>query len=88
MADFASIWQSIEANGFNVFMIGWIVMIVGLFTHFVGGGNRQGSSRVPVLGSWETLQKGDKGFLQQRVGGWILGIGVLLTAAGGLVYFT
>ncbi len=87
MSVFDSIFSFIEAQGFSIFMIGWIVGLAGALTHMIGGGFRDGASKVPVLGNWEAVKAGEKGFVQQWIGIWVFRIGVAITLIGGLIHF-
>ena len=84
---FESIFAALDAQGFSIFMIGWIVCLFGALTHMIGGGFRDGSSKVPVLGNWAALQKGDKGYVQQIVAAWIFRFGGLIIIVGGALHF-
>lgn len=87
MMMFETIMTSLDANGFNIFMMGWLVALVGAIVHMIGGGFKDGPSKVPVLGNYEEVKKGTKGFRQQRVAGWIFGLGALLVIVGGYLHF-
>jgi len=78
----------LENFAFAGFMLGWVLALAGGAMHMVGGGFRDGASKVPVLGNWETLQPGEDGFLLQAIGGWVLKMGLLLIVLGGVLYFS
>lgn len=82
-----SINAALETHAFSIFMLGWIVTLAGGAAHMIGGGFRDGASKVPVLGNWESLQPGDKGFLQQLVAAWIMRMGLIMAALGGFIHF-
>ncbi|MCF4099510.1 hypothetical protein [Maritalea mediterranea] len=84
---FEAIWIWFEANGFNIFMMGWLVALAGAIVHTIGGGFKDGPSKVPVLGNYEEVKKGQKGFRQQQVAGWIFKAGFALVLIGGLLHF-
>lgn len=77
----------LEAQAFAGFMLGWIFALVGGAMHLIGGGFRDGDSKVPVLGNWQSLQPGEKGFLQQIIGGWVLKMGFLMVLVCGFIHF-
>ncbi|MGJ8529970.1 hypothetical protein [Maritalea sp.] len=87
MSIFASFFGFFEAQAFSMFMIGWIVTLAGGITHVIGGGFRDGASKVPVLGNWEAVKAGEKGYVQQWVGIWILRLGLAMAFIGGLIHF-
>ena len=84
---FDSIFAALELQAFSIFMIGWLVCLVGAVTHMIGGGFRDGASKVPVVGNWVAIGKGDKGYVQQKVAVWIFRVGIVMTIVGGLIHF-
>jgi hypothetical protein len=77
----------LDAYAFSVFMVGWILALTGGAMHMIGGGFKDGSSKVPVLGNWQALKPGEDGFLQQVIAGWVMKMGLLMIVLGGLIYF-
>jgi len=82
-----SIVGVMEANAFAGFMLGWLVLLIGGTMRMIVGGFRDKTSAVPVLGNLEEMKPGDKGFLQQVIGGWAIKMGLLLIVVCGLIYF-
>lgn len=85
---FDSVFAIFDAQAFSLFMIGWLVALLGSILHIVGGGFRDGHSKVPVLGNWVKLERGEKGFTQQIIAKWIFRIGALMAIVGGVFHFT
>jgi hypothetical protein len=84
---FETLLAPLESNGFNLFMIGWIVALAGGVMHMIGGGFKDGPSKVPVLGNFEEVKKGQKGYRQQQIAGWIFKLGAAMIVVGGITHF-
>lgn len=84
---FETLFAPLETNGFNIFMIGWIVALVGGALHMIGGGFKEGPSKVPVLGNFEEVKKGQKGYRQQQIAGWVFKFGAAMVVVGGVAHF-
>ncbi|TDQ61477.1 hypothetical protein ATL17_2574 [Maritalea mobilis] len=84
---FETLFAPLETNGFNIFMIGWIVALAGGALHMIGGGFKEGSSKVPVLGNFEEVKKGQKGYRQQQIAGWVFKFGAAMVVVGGVAHF-
>jgi len=82
-----TILSAIEAQGFSLFMIGWVVALSGGIVHLIGGGFKDGASKVPVLGNWQAVREGEKGYFQQFIGAWIFRVGAVMVVIGGLIHF-
>lgn len=84
---FETLFAPLENNGFNIFMIGWIVALAGGALHMIGGGFKEGPSKVPVLGNFEEVKKGQKGYRQQQIAGWVFKFGAAMVVVGGVAHF-
>lgn len=85
---FQTLYAALEGQAFSIFMIGWLVALLGSVMHMVGGGFRDGHSKVPVVGNWVKLQRGEKGYVQQTLAKWVFRIGALMAIVGGVIHFT